>query len=59
MLVGTLPQDIKITGCTVFVDPFREEVEAEAKAEAEAAAQVRVYRVLHRSCNCVPAGALS
>lgn len=52
----TLPQDIEITGCTVFVDPYKEEVEAEAKAEAEAAAQVRVHRVLHSSCDCVPAG---
>ena len=31
--IPLLLQDIKITGCTVFVDPYKEE-EAEAKAEA-------------------------
>lgn len=30
-------KEIKITGCQVFVDPFKEMVEAEAKADAEAA----------------------
>lgn len=40
-----LPQDIKITGCTVFVDPYKEEVEAEVKAEAEAAEKVRIWPV--------------
>ena len=34
-------QEIKITGCTVYVDPYKELVEEEAKAEAEAAAKVR------------------
>jgi Cyclophilin type peptidyl-prolyl cis-trans isomerase/CLD len=38
---AVLAQDIKITGCTVFVDPYKEEVEAEAKAEAEAKDKVR------------------
>jgi hypothetical protein len=37
-------QDIKITGCTVFVDPYKEEVEAEAKAEAEAAVKVHAKK---------------
>lgn len=33
-------QEIKITGCQVFVDPFKEMVVAEAKADAEAAKKV-------------------
>ena len=40
-----LAQDIKITGCTVFVNPYKEEVEAEAKADAEAKAKVHTTNV--------------
>ena len=33
-------QEVKITGCQVFVDPYKELVEQEAKQEAEAARKV-------------------
>lgn len=46
-------QEIKITGATIFVNPFKDEMEAEAKAEEEKRKEVSpTFITVHYRAHC-------
>jgi hypothetical protein len=44
-------QEIKITGATIFVNPFKDEMEAEAKAEEEKLKEVAAISIAAHMCS--------